>query len=182
LEWRNVDLGAQVIRIEKTKNREPRTFPYSGLAPFVALMERQRKRTEAVEQARGIIVPRVFHRDGVPIREFRGAWAAACVGAGLGREVRTPDRKDAKGNVRAGRLLRREITRTPHDFRRTAAMRLSRAGVPEAVIMKLCGWKTRSVFDRYRIVPEQDLVDGLARLAGHTPPGAPRKVVRMRRR
>src|SRR5205814_694084 len=52
-----------------------------------------------------------------------------------------------------------------HDFRRTAVRNLERAGVPRSVAMKLTGHKTESVYRRYAIVPKQDLVDGLKRLA-----------------
>lgn len=140
LEWRNVDFEAGVLRIEDSKNGEPRTLPFRALPELSDLLARQKARTEAVEQRGGVIVPFVFHRDGRPVRSFRRAWMTACEAAGV-----------------RGRLV--------HDFRRTAARNLSRAGVSERVIMVLCGWKTRSVFDRYRIVNEADLAEGLAKLA-----------------
>jgi integrase len=172
LRWTNVDTKARVIRIPTSKAKEPRTLPYGQLPALVDLITHRREVTDAVRSKRGMVVTHVFHRNGGPIGSFRKTWISACIAAGLGREVREPDKVDAKGRViKRGRLIEKEAFRIVHDFRRTAARNLSRAGVPEQVIMKICGWKTRSVFDRYRIVPEADLREGLGKLAEKPPVG-----------
>jgi integrase len=158
LTWRQVDVRAGVVRLEvgTTKNREGRVFPFAVLPELAALLRTQREATTACEHATGRVISAVFHRDGAPIRDLRGAWEAACIAAGFFR-VLNPEAPEDKQRKKATKLL--------HDFRRTAVRNLERAGVPRSVAMKLTGHKTEAVYRRYAIVSEGDLAEGVAKLA-----------------
>ncbi|HXR15713.1 MAG TPA: hypothetical protein VN777_05820 [Terriglobales bacterium] len=78
----------------------------------------------------------VFTRaNGKTARDFRGMWHSACAHAGIPETA----------------------------VSRSAANRsekLSKGRVAEGVIMKIGGWRTRNVFDRYAIVSRSDMNDG----------------------
>jgi hypothetical protein len=75
----------------------------------------------------------VFTRpDGLPVISFRGLWKNACISAGW------PWVAASRSAAHHG-------------------AEMLRAWVPEKVIMAVCGWKTRSVFDRYSIIRQDDI-------------------------
>jgi integrase len=127
------------LRLEpgETKNREGRMFP---LTPMLReALEKQETKTEALQRAKGIIIPWLFHRGGKPIKAFRRSWKSACKAAGV-----------------PGRI--------PHDFRRTACRNLERAGVDRASAMKMVGHKTEAIYRRYAIADEGMLKDAAVKL------------------
>jgi len=140
LEWRQVDFPAATVRLEPgtTKNGAGRMFPFTP--ELRALLEAQRAATSAVQTRTGRIIPHVFHRDGAPIKSFRGAWQTACAAAGV-----------------PGHLF--------HDFRRTAVRNLERAGVSRSVAMQMVGHKTEAIYRRYAIVNDADLRAAAVKLA-----------------
>jgi integrase len=148
LQWRHVDFEARVVRLDPhtTKNDEGRTFPFTET--LHALLEAQKAEHDRLK-AEGVICPWVFNRSnkkvkGKRITTFIKAFRAACTKAGC-----------------PGRI--------PHDLRRTAVRNLVRAGIPERVAMQMTGHKTRSVFERYNIVSECDLVDAARKLNAFEP-------------
>src|SRR5437899_5328958 len=143
LQWRHVDFEARVVRLDPhtTKNDEGRTFPFTDA--LQELLEAQKAEHDRSRNG-GVLCPWVFHRTGTrvkgkPIVRFTKAWRKACEKAGC-----------------PGRI--------PHDLRRTAVRNLVRAGIPERVAMQMTGHKTRSVFERYNIVSECDLVEAAKKL------------------
>jgi integrase len=145
LKWNQVDLNARTVRLEPgtTKNDKGRLIVLDGeLLETMQAQWEKRKVAEIPGQSPTLLCPFVFHRSGNPIRDFRDSWATACKSTGL-----------------AGRLF--------HDFRRSAVRNMVRAGVPERVAMSVSGHKTRSVFDRYNIVSEDDLREAARRTWQH---------------
>jgi len=130
LTWDKVDLKRGVVRLDpgETKNSEPRTIVVD--MELLEVLNRQWK----LRGKSGSVLPFVFlNAKGTDqIKQFVKSWKTACKNAKIGK-----------------RLF--------HDFRRSAVRNMVRAGVPERVAMTISGHKTRSVFERYNVVSEEDL-------------------------
>jgi len=136
LRWEQVNLEEGWLRLEPgtTKNRRGRTVPLVQEVQEVLQLWREYT---------------ILHHPHCPwICHFRGT-----------QLKRVPKRTWDKICERVG--LRGKLF---HDLRRTAIRNMVRAGIPERVAMEISGHKTRSVFDRYDIVNEADLIEAQRKL------------------
>jgi integrase len=133
LTWDQVDREGEVLRLYAHETKGKA----GRVFPFALAPELKALLDGRWEKRNG---PFVFHKDGnrIAYTTLHKHWKKACKSAGL-----------------AGRLI--------HDLRRTAAREMRRAGLSEGEIMKLCGWKTRAMFDRYNIIDEADLAAAVAK-------------------
>lgn len=142
LTWEQVDFASGTVTIDagKTKGGEPRLFVMTP--ELRKLLKAQRAHTDRIEAEKERPCALVFHRRGKAINWFYTSWRNACKGAGV-----------------SGRIL--------HDLRRTAIRNLVRAGVSEGVAMRMCGHRTRAVFDRYNVSSERDIRAAADLLSAH---------------
>ena len=140
LRWEQIDLERGLLRLEPgtTKNNQGR---------FIPLVKEV---TEALWQWKQQMLlrypscPWVCHFRGERLQRVpKTVWQRVCEQVGL-----------------KGKLF--------HDLRRTAVRNMVRAGISERVAMTISGHKTRSVFDRYNVVSQHDLLEAKNRLDSET--------------
>ena len=83
------------------------------------------------------------------LKNFRWTWDKVCCQLGLG----TFDKEKKKY---AGLV--------PHDFRRSAARNLIKAGVDRRTAMKITGHKTEAILERYNIKTTDDVREALIKV------------------
>lgn len=154
LRWESVDLLTRQVRLNagETKNGEGRLIPL-GDELLEALKSQLHLRNIMVPECQLVFFRIIKTKENpvprwLPIGDFRKVWESACVQSGL-----------------TGLIF--------HDLRRSAIRNLVRAGVQEQVAMRISGHKTRSVFDRYAIVSEQQLFEGMRKLQKFQDAGLP---------
>lgn len=179
LRWANVGDDVIYLPAQHSKTRKPETMPLEG--ELHDIIERRRKAAVIQEENKE---PRfaefVFHHNGEPIRDFRRAWASACVAAGVGKLICPKcGSEGAAHKCKSCKVDRRYSGKIFHDFRRTAARNMIEADVPQAVAMKITGHKTDAMFRRYAIVNEEQKRNALRKTQEYVATSKRRKVVRM---
>ena len=152
LRWEYVHGDAIEVPAEDTKNRKRRSIVITEeLSEIIA------RRLEARVPNCDLI----FHNEGSAIRDYRKAWQSACVLNGLGRFLCRLCRNHRgkyfsvldthRSCPRCGRKweVPKYDGRIMHDFRRSAAHEMWRAGSSAEECMEVTGHKTEAMFKRY---------------------------------
>lgn len=123
--WKHINENCTVIEIPatETKNKEPLRLPLKGkqLEPLVKELRKLARNDGPVFDS----------------ANYQEEWARACAKAGLGEYDEETHRKT--GGVRI------------HDCRCSGAINLLDSGVDEGTVLKIGGWKTRTMLDRYNV-------------------------------
>jgi integrase len=138
--WEMISKDCSEIELPRQimKNDEPLTLPLVGPLEELATMLRGLRKSFPKP------TDRVFS-----FRNWRVTWNRTCAELGLGEWDKAT--RHYKGL-------------TPHDFRRSAARNLIKAGVDRRTAMKITGHKTESIFERYNIKRTDDVKEALMKV------------------
>jgi integrase len=131
------------------------------------LNEELTREMKSLSSKRHLGWPFVFHRNGEKIKRITRAWKTACIKAGLCGPLSDENGEAVVRRISKGKVKEKVVmiaTKLFYDFRRTGVRNMVRAGIPERVAMMVSGHKTRSVFDRYNIVSDQDLKEAAQKM------------------
>jgi integrase len=152
LKWSYLGRDAISVPARDTKNRKPRSIALTPELEEIITLRRM---------ARIPGCDLLFHRDGQPITDYRKCWHTVCVMNGLGhfycRDCRDQNHEytsvlDAKRTCPKCHKKWEQpkyIGKLFHDFRRTAAHELWKAGNTAEDCMEVTGHATAAMFKRY---------------------------------
>lgn len=158
--WAQVDRERCVIRLECTKNGEPRDVYYRKNKTIKDIVEHQWGKKVQIEAKIKKEIDHLFFRfgtghgtkPGAPIRSFTEAFKSAMKRAGI---------KDYEYMKHNQKVSQRRIF---HDFRRTAVRNLINEGASESLTMKISGHRTNAILKRYNIVDSRDTEEALGKV------------------
>jgi integrase len=144
--WKMVSQDCTEIELDAAimKNDEPVTIPLVGPLEEIAVMLKAKRK--AFPKANDIVLD---------FNGFRYWWNMTCHKLGLG----VFDKK-----------LRHYSGLSPHDFRRSAARNLIKAGVSRQIAMMITGHKTEHIFERYNIKTTDDVKEALIKVGAMKSP------------